>query len=672
MIQPTTYFVNASYSTAKAGTTFQVIPGPNVGTTDKGGGRYSTFNWISYILTSLHQVVSPANENLWAPNSVHQSALYSLLYAWQGEQMNISTNDWQGSPLPGIKVWLGNFDGGRETKFASYQNSGGVIGVTNTSGTSAITQLNGGGGGSYANASVYIPDNQTDDNFLIYPDGSTAGLAFMAASIPGESNRTFQYSEPCAPTLPNPSNTISCQFNDTFQRNYTSVPLIVLPNPILAYTQTQAHVHRDFFGVGSNISIAVNVSLRASDPFLLGFGTDWTPGQFHIVTAHAYVDGVYTTDLSPDPGEIWQNFSAIGNLTGNYKPGVHDLKVIVTDSQGHIFTFDHTFIVGSAQITDLSVQNTYLPLPYNLTWSLTIPTPQINNHTFNQSLEIRYLAPGCGRSVPCPQVVNYSVKLRDGIADYNQSLNTTLLTSAHFYSGSDSLPPGEYSIIIWLNANHSGSIATALTTYFVFAPTLGQINGPGDHAQVPVGNVTISYSYSGEYIQNATLYVYGVGKNPPPVFSTGAFVAVLGIQPRGGATTWTAVTPGPYRIVLELGTPYGHYNTSEWINVTGSGLVFLNQSQVKPLIGMTPALSATILAVIGAIIGLLLGLFIAPAIRERTWTRGAAGGKSSPAKPWEEGQPGAGGKNECPACHDTFETPFALAQHRKIVHGIEE
>lgn len=669
MIQPTTYYVNATYSSARAGTTYQVIPGPNVGTTDLAKGRYSQFNWVDYILMSLRQTVSANNSNLWVPNSVHQSGLYSLLYAWQGQEFNASTNDWQGNPMPGVRVWLGNFDGGGENKFYHYQATGGVVGVTNTSGTSAVTQLNGGSG-SYANATVFIPDNQTADNFLRYPDGSTAGIAFLAASVPGEVNRTFQYTQPCAPTLPNPNNQITCEFNDTFQRNYTSVPLIILPNPVEAFTQTQGHSHRDFFGAGSNISFGVNVSLRSSDPFLLGFGTDWTPGQEHIVTARAFVDGGFAADISPDPGEIWQNWSANGNLTGNYKPGVHDLKIVVTDSVGHIFTFDHTFIVGSPQITDLTVSNTYLPIPYNLTWSLNIPAQQINNHTFNQSLEIRYLAPGCGFSTPCPQVVNFSVKIRDGITDYNQSLNITLLQSKHFYSGSDSLPPGEYNIIIWLNANHSGSIATALSTYFVFAPIFGEINGPTSNAQVPLGNVTISYSYSGEYIQNASLFVFSKDQPTSPVFSTGAFVAVLGIQPRGGAATWTAVTPGTYRVVLALGTPYGHYNTSEWFNVTSSGLVFLNQTQAKPLIGMSPALSATILALIGTIIGLLLGLFIAPALRERMLTKGG-GARPQPAKPWEEGSQ-VSGKNECPACHDTFETPFALAQHQKMVHGIEE
>jgi subtilase family serine protease len=671
MIKPTTYFVNASYGGAIGGTTYLVTPGPNIGTTDAYSGNYSEFSTPAFVLRALRQVVNGATVNGSQPNALNQTAFYNVIYSWKGELLNVTTNDWQGNRLAGLKVWLATLDLGGENKFYHYEASRGLLGVTNVSGTSAITDLNG-------QAQVYVPDNYSALPFFQYPDGTIAELGFVAASVPGASNRTFSYTEPCFPSnINNPSTQINCQYNDSFSRNYTGAPILVLPNPIDAWTQTSSLVQRDFFTSGANISWGYSASLPNNDPFINGIGTAWLPGVEHITGVHAFVDGAPAGDLSPGNPPNYQVYTANGNLTGVYAPGIHTLTVLVTDSTGHIFTNRHTFIVGAIKVTDLGVESTYTVLPFNMTWHLNIPAGQISNHTFNQSLQIRYVTGACGGVIQCPEVVNLSIKIKDGVADYQQSLNITLLNLKHFYAGAGEPPPGQYQLIVWVTANHSGSIATSITSYLVFDSVAGTINGPAANELLPQGNVTISYAYSGQYVQNSTLEIFAAGAPTVPVFSAQAFVPGIGL--RGGAVQWSAVQGGAYKIVLALGTPYTTYNASEWVNVSGGpGNIWLNQSHnLAPLVIVNSAVTATVLALIVGLIGVLLGLFLAPALRSRP----SGSAVAAPPRPWEEssaaGAVAAGGatgppRYGCTTCKEEFETSYALAQHRKIVHGIDE
>ncbi|MCI4345068.1 MAG: C2H2-type zinc finger protein, partial [Thermoplasmata archaeon] len=102
-----------------------------------------------------------------------------------------------------------------------------------------------------------------------------------------------------------------------------------------------------------------------------------------------------------------------------------------------------------------------------------------------------------------------------------------------------------------------------------------------------------------------------------------------------------------------------------------------------PLIIMNAAVTATVLALVMGILGLLLGLFLAPALRSRP-SGSVAGG--APPRPWEEGSgaaaaarttagpegPSGPPQYTCATCKEEFETSYALSQHRKIVHGIDE
>ncbi|HKV90424.1 MAG TPA: protease pro-enzyme activation domain-containing protein [Thermoplasmata archaeon] len=686
VIAPTTFFVNATYGSNKGGTNYQILPGPNVRTTDAYGGRMSNFNVIQWILYALHQTVSNRNIALWEPNALNQTALWNLMYGWQGERLNVSVNNYTGGLIGGAHVWLGGFDAGRETRFERFQASGGVFGVTNYSGTSGTTS------GPSPFATIQIPDNMSDTGGLNGPtaQGQTAGLGFIAVDVAGSVNRTFQYTESCTPNLPNPNVLITCEFNNSYQRNYTADPILILPNPVNLTVQTPSRLPLDFFSLGANVSFEANVTLPNVDP-IAGFNTayNWPAGPEHITQMSAWVDGQKALDLSPLTPPFWQKYTAFGNLSNNYVAGAHNLTLVVNDSAGHTFTQTKRFVIGGVNITNIGSQNIYTVVPKVVNWTLDIPADQVFNYTYNQSFDLRYVTGGCGGlKSPCPTVVNLSERVHDGVVNYQQSINLTLMGLEHFYSGNGGqYPSGQYQIIVWLNENRTdgNSIAAQVNTFLIFSSVHGKISGPGANATVPLGNVTLAYNYSGGYIQNATLSVFPQGSTVP-VFTTGAVVPAVGEQERGGSATWVAVQTGTYQVVLTLGTPYaGNYTASEWINVTNpNGLVYLNQSLgAKPLISLSSAQLATILALVGVIIGMFVGLIAAPALRP---TAGGRAAGSSP-KPWDEGRPGPSasgvgdgspvgngspGGLSCPICHEPATNEFSLHQHQQVVHGIEE
>ncbi|MHB8351282.1 MAG: S53 family peptidase [Thermoplasmata archaeon] len=679
----TNFSVTATYGTLSANTTYQILPMPNVKPVDGNGGNYSQFNLVKYLLSYYRLPTTEQYQNLFTANSVNQSDYYSMLYAWQGQEMPVTVNDYTGASMPNMNVWLANYDIGHLTRFVNYEPTLGAVGITNVTGTANVTNSTGG-------TTIYIPNNQTAPigfNFGAGPyAGKYAGLDFLAVSLPGMQNRTFQYSEPCFPPNPPPPGVpvppLSCMYNNSFQRNYTTVPVVVFPDPISVQTMTRAGAVHDFFNLGSNLSWSVFVKLPNNNPFVTGPGTNWNPGTEHVVSVNAYVDGVPAGNLTPT-SENHQIWNVTGNLTGTYAPGIHTLLVVVRDSEGHIFTQKHVFIVGSVTINDLTPSNVYSAMPFNLTWSTDIPASEVSNKTFNMSLEMQYITNGCsGRS--CPLVVNLSIPIHPGIVSWNQSINRSLLAKDGFYSGAGDFPPGQYSLIIWLNANHSGSVQQSAVTYLVFDPLTAQINGPSANALVPAGNLTISYSYNGQYIESATLSVYQKGL-AVPVYQVGAFIP--GIGSRGGSSTWTSVTPDAYELALNVSTPYENLTSVEWINVSSaSARIFINGTGgQQPLFNLPSVATATILVLVAAIIGLLLGALIAAPIRSAV--RRDPSSKSVPTKPWQEKSSGPGaaaggaatagstaaeGGTTCAICHEKFQTEFALSQHAKITHGMED
>ncbi|MCI4322702.1 MAG: S8 family serine peptidase, partial [Thermoplasmata archaeon] len=637
--RPTTYTLTASYAGQVAHTTFQDVPPPNIAPIDNDGGNWSEFDWIDF---QSWEYRDEFTANQLAYNAENQSDYYSEIYAWQGEDLTVKVTNSTGANVPdGTKVWLGTLDTGRQTEFNLYSASGGILGITNTSGTNSSTGANGDPAGE---ATVYVPDNITptvDGVTQVGPYPETAveyPLEFLSVDLAGQQNRTSSRNEPCFPypfPFQAPVALTNCVYNNSYQRNYSSAALAVLPDPVTAYTQTQAGSPQDFFRTGSNISWEVNVTLPDLDPFAGQFwiGWEWPAGLEHIVNETGYVDcpnndyancapaGYLTVDANDN-----QAYDEFGNLTGVYTPGIHTLEVVVRDSMGHVFTARHVFIIGQIALTDLPASQVYTPIPFNLTWTLNIPSTQVSNKTFNESLEISYVTnvfvdgslQGCGGfgRLRCPQVVNLSIPVRPGETNYTQNVNRSTLEHNGFYSGGTDIPPGQYQILVWLNANHSGSISQEAVTYLVFDPLAAEITGPSANAVVPLGNVTLSYSYTGQYISNAQLFVYAQSNPTSAVFESSIYSPGTGI--RGGGVSWTAVTPGAYRVALGLSTPYGNSSISEWINVSmTSPYVWLNLTPVGALGGLSPPTAAASLAIVGALVGLTLGYFVVNPSRQK-------------------------------------------------------
>jgi hypothetical protein len=673
MVAPTPYFVNATYGPESGGTVYTVSVGPNVAPWDAGGGKYSELNTVGVMQYVFHVATTNQSMNAWVPNSVNESGLYDIMYGWQGERVTVRVNDYQGNPMGSTPVWLGTYDTGHEYKFVRYNPSGGIVGVTNSSGTTNITNSQGF-------ATIQIPDNESDTNYF-GSDNIGLGIAAIAANITSGTNRTFQYSEKCSPNLPNPSLLINCQFNNSYERSYTATPMIIMPNPVNVTTMTPAHVAWNFFKVGAPVAFRVNVSLPTESPelqwyFNIPYGNEWYAGLEHITSITSYVDGAFVGNLTPVIPPNLQVWSAYSNLSQTYGPGIHELTLVITTSLGQTFTDTHRFIVGAIVDEDLSSTQQYTTIPYNLTWAVDVPAAQVSNTTFNSSLEILYLTPsGCGGSQSTCVVVNYSIRVNPHQVTYSQSINQTLLGLDGFYSGAGVFPQDdEYEAIIWFSANHSGSITQGVATNFIFSPLTGVINGPAANSKLPVGQTTISYTYTGAFLSNATIEVLQPGITLP-IFSQGAFIPGVGGEPRSGAANWTSVSAGKYQIVLLLGAPYATNSTSEWINVTANSVATVTPGGPHgPLISVSAASLALVLALIAGIVGILLGLWVSPALRP------SQGAKGTGPKEWEGAKPGmaasAGGPvtaaGECSICHERFETAFGLHQHQKVVHGLEE
>ena len=503
----------------------------------------------------------------------------------------------------------------------------------------------------------------------------------MAVSQIGTQNQSFNYQEPCTPdNRSNPNLIITCQYNNSFYRNYTSTPMWILPNPVNLTTMTQERVAQDFFGSGSPVSFLVNVSLPTFDPILEFYGggldngyngnpTEWSSGLEHITGVNAYVDGHFVANITPEEPPELQLWASFVNLTGIYTPGIHYLTVYVNTSMGQTFSYTHEFLIGAIVDENLNENDLYTPIPYVLNWTIDIGASgeaKVSNQTFNSSLEITYLGAECP-AAGC-MVVNFSIRVNPHKVNYNQSINMTLLESKGFYSDAPELPTqSDYEVTIWFHANHSGSLRQGVSTNFIFDSLQANITGPTSGAQVPLGNVTIAYTYQGDYLTNATLFVYQNQTNGAAailVYSQLAFVPAYGGQIRSGSVTWTAVTGGPYWIELSIGNAFSALKRGEAISVADLNIPakIHTTSGSVPIFGLNALTTATALVLIAAIIGILLGLWLAPSLRPETPVTPSA---SSPAKAWEEGKEDtknspATTKNECSICHERFETPAGL------------
>ena len=317
------------------------------------------------------------------------------------------------------------------------------------------------------------------------------------------------------------------------------------------------------------------------------------------MSVEAYVDNVAVANLTPPPQPSWQNFTVHGNLTvvrfrGPHSRGDRPWTVSATSSRA-----SHTFIVGAIDLHEPGAFEHLHGAPVR---------PQLELRRSRSNDRQPHVLPVAGDPVrggrlrrhvgPCPVVEPTRSRSGPGSTTTTRASTLTLLNLKHFYSGAGRAAARPVPVILWLNANHSGSLATQVNTQLVFDNVQGQINGPGPDAVVPLGNVTISYAYSGSTSRTRPCRLPPRADHERGV-PAGAFVsgsaACGAVRPRGPRSR-----PGPTR------------SSSRWEPRTGpstprkrstspiaGGQAFLNQTaNTGILAGVSPAVAGTVMAII--------------------------------------------------------------------------
>lgn len=302
-----------------------------------------------------------------------------------------------------------------------------------------------------------------------------------------------------------------------------------------------------------------------------------------------------------------------------------------------------------------------LPATLNFTVGASNATPDMNNLTI--SVEADYVE----SSGTTELVTNNSVAVNATGASttYSVSIDQGFLSANNFAGGN--LPTGQYLVTVWLTATNSvmpgSSTWTGVTigrsqhTYFIINPMQGTFLSPDNGSSLPVGNVTFTVQYSGDFLNGANLTVYS---GTTPVFVTGVFAS--GTGPRTTVVNWPSSGAGTFTAVLTLTTPASSGTFSEEFTVVATNnLVYVNHTawQNSSLIpGLDPAVGGTILLVVGLIVGMIVALFLG----RMMW-----GGARSPAAPQQWTPKTA---NECSVCHQSFGSETELKDHQKSAHGM--
>ncbi|MCI4317712.1 MAG: hypothetical protein L3J96_04175, partial [Thermoplasmata archaeon] len=250
---------------------------------------------------------------------------------------------------------------------------------------------------------------------------------------------------------------------------------------------------------------------------------------------------------------------------------------------------------------------------------------------------------------------------------YDVTIDQAFLAAGNF--GGGNLPTGEYLTTVWLSTTNpylpGASAWTPMTigrsvfTYYIVNPMTASFLSPGDNSTSPLGNITFSIVYAGDFVNGANLTVYS---GSTPVFVQGIFHSGTGTQ--SVVISWPATGAGQFKAIVTLTAP-GQANGLfwEWFNVssTQSGVVTINHNSYanSTLIpGLNSAVAGTLLLIIGLIIGMIVALFLG----RMMW------GSPRPSAAPQQWSPKAA--NECSVCHQTFGTEAELKDHAKTAHGV--
>jgi hypothetical protein len=393
-----------------------------------------------------------------------------------------------------------------------------------------------------------------------------------------------------------------------------------------------------------------------------------------------------------------------GGLAGSHASLGAPLKAShAVPALAHPAATNYTNLAVSVTLT--SAFPTYIQLPYNLQWTVSVTNGNWGVNASWMYVQIRDVAAICqgalGLSLQCPGVVNIPMNssISSSVTNYNTTISTAAMSVPQFrYSCPAGGPPctydngifpnDQYQIYVFANENNTvanSSIfnntanatwvdvtgSSEATGYLITANPSASLLAPLAANSITVGNISVAISYSGSYITGSSIDIYaGTTSASAPVYTQGLFAPGAGPQTVVAAAEWTVATPGAYLAVINITTPSGSTYFSSPLTVVGAGggIVYENTTTYHnsttaagngKIWGLSTQVAGTILLVVGLIIGMIVAFLLAMMV----W--GGAPKSSSPAQPWQSKT-----SNECSVCHQSFATEQELKDHAKSAHGM--
>lgn len=377
--------------------------------------------------------------------------------------------------------------------------------------------------------------------------------------------------------------------------------------------------------------------------------------------------------------------TAFGGWAAVAAPGVHAASTSLAApkiASTHVASATHPGAI-SATLKFTSAFTNYLPLPYNLAFSVTTTGGSVAVGSTWVNVEIRDVASICqgglGLTMNCPTVVNISLNssVTNGATSFSVPITTVALEAGQFrvscpsggppcsYNGGV-LPNDQYQILAWVEYNDSGTFewfSVEQTAYLITTNQTATLAAPAPGGAVSTGNVTVGITYAGSYVSGASVAIYqGTSAAGTEVYSQSVFAPGLGAETVLSPTAWYASTAGQYFVVMTLSAPYGNANFTQALTVIQTGgTVYHNQSSWNNA-SLIPGLSTSVGGTLLLVVGLLIGMIVALVLGRMMWGGSSA---AAPAQPWQ-----AKNANECSVCHQSFATDAELKEHAKTAHGM--
>ncbi|MGI0133184.1 MAG: hypothetical protein ACREDK_08915 [Thermoplasmata archaeon] len=369
-----------------------------------------------------------------------------------------------------------------------------------------------------------------------------------------------------------------------------------------------------------------------------------------VFPSNQYAQGMYQVNLYV-------------NYVGNSSNALSTFITPATPAAAPAVSYPVTIAVTVPTLVVTSTFTLYQGLPASLDFQVGVSnaTPDMNNLTITVEIDF-VLSSGANELVTNNSV---EVSATGANTSYSVAIDHGFLAAGHFAGGQ--LPTGLYLTTVWLTATNpykpGASAWTGVTigrsqhAYFIVNPMSATFLSPDPNANLPLGNVTLTVQYMGDFVNGANLTIYS---GSTPVFVTGIFHSGTGAQT--AVVNWPASGAGTYNAVVALTTPTGSAAFNESFSVIAtSNLVYVNHTswENSSLIpGVDSAVAGTILLVVGLIVGMIVALFLG----RMMW-----GGSRSPTAP-QQWTPKAA--NECSVCHQSFASETELKDHQKSAHGM--